>query len=243
MSTITTRHIEPLCTAKVKMSDTPITVRKLSVVTSVIHYRHENQLWGFGPYVRELEIWADIFPELIIAAPCRTGQPPGDYLPIRRSNVSIHPIAQVGGTTLWAKLGALYRLPGMLWELRKAMRAADAIHVRCPGNLGLLGAIMAPLYSKRTVTKYAGQWTGFPGESWSFKWQRAILGSRWWNGPVTVYGQWPNQPRHVIPFFSTALTEEQLDRARLAAKQKTIEAPLRLMFVGRLSSAKRVDTF
>ena len=240
MATVTTTR--NAATGTGSTSDAGIIVRRLLVVTSVIHFRYQNQLWAYGPYVRELEIWADIFPELVIAAPCREGQPQGDSLPIRRENVSIHPIIESGGDNLWAKIKALFMLPFMVWQLTRAMRLADAIHVRCPGNLGLLGAIFAPLYSRRLVTKYAGQWTGYPGETWSFFCQRKVLSSAWWRGPVTVYGQWPNQPKHIIPFFSTAFTEEQLARARAAAKVKNIEVPLRVLFVGRLSIAKRVDT-
>jgi glycosyltransferase involved in cell wall biosynthesis len=217
-------------------------VQRLLVISSVVHHRYENQLWGYGPYVRELELWADIFPELIIAAPCRSGKPFDDSLPIRRSNVTIRPIVESGGNRLVDKFVNLFRLPRMLWQLHTAMRSCDAIHVRCPGNLGLLGVMLAPLYSSRLVTKYAGQWTGFPGESSTYRLQRQILSSRWWKGPVTVYGSWPNQPPHIVPFFSTALTEEQMAQAKQAASAKSIAAPLKILFVGRISVQKRVDT-
>jgi glycosyltransferase involved in cell wall biosynthesis len=129
----------------------------------------------------------------------------------------------------------------MAWGLARAMRSADAIHVRCPGNLGLIGAILAPLFSRRIIAKYAAQWNGGDGEPLSARLQRAILRSNWWKGPVTVYGAWPGSPRHVIPFFTSLLTAEQIERARESAARARRGPELRALYTGRLSKAKNVD--
>ena len=121
------------------------------------------------------------------------------------------------------------------------MKKADAIHIRCPGSFGLAGALLAPLFSPRLIAKYAGQWNGYPGEPATVRLQRAVLRSRWWRGPVTVYGRWPHQPAHVIPFFTSVLTRDQLARASACAARRAFTPPLRALFVGRLSAAKNVD--
>jgi glycosyltransferase involved in cell wall biosynthesis len=120
------------------------------------------------------------------------------------------------------------------------MWQADAIHVRCPGNLGLVGSIMAPLFSRRLVAKYAGQWNGYPSEGWSNRLQRFLLRSRWWRGPVTVYGRWPGQPLHVVPFFTSMMTAQQVEHAATVASSKRITGPLRILYTGRLADTKRV---
>ncbi|MGH9801824.1 MAG: glycosyltransferase family 4 protein, partial [Blastocatellia bacterium] len=75
-------------------------------------------------------------------------------------------------------------------------------------------------------------------------WQRAILKSKWWPGVVTVYGEWPNQPSHVVPFFTSVLNAQQSTRAVAAAKNRTAvdlsNRNLRLLYVGRLSKAKNI---
>jgi len=129
----------------------------------------------------------------------------------------------------------------MVAALAAALRKADAIHVRCPGNLGLLGAVLAPLFSRRLIAKYAGQWSGFPGEARTVRLQRALLRSRWWRGPVTVYGSWPGQPPRIVPFFTSVLDREQVERARRAAAARKPTTRPRVLFVGRLSRAKNVD--
>src|SRR6266436_3400205 len=69
--------------------------------------------------------------------------------------------------------------------------------------------------------------------------QRALLRSRWWRGPVTVYGNWPDQPSHIVPFFTSVLSNEQLTRARAHAKKPS--NALHVLFVGRLTKSKNVD--
>jgi len=214
---------------------------RLLIVSSVIHYRYGSGLYAYGPYAREVDIWADLFPDVIIAAPCRNEAPPSDYLAFTRPHISMRPQEETGGETFTAKARQILRLPLLIWGLSSAMREADAIHVRCPGNLGLLGTILAPVFSSRLIAKYAGQWVHFEGEPWTVRLQRALLRSPWWRGPVTVYGQWPNQPPQVVPFFTSMMTAQQVGRAVSVAATKDIALPLHVLFSGRLVPDKRVD--
>jgi hypothetical protein len=214
---------------------------RLLVISSVVHFRHGGRLYAYGAYAREIEIWADLFDELEIAGACREGVPPGDSLPLNRPNITITPQKEAGGNTWLAKLGLLFALPGIIYSLCRAMRRADAVHVRCPGNLGLLGAVLAPLFTGKITAKYAGQWVDFPGEELTVRLQRAILRSRWWRGPVTVYGAWPGQPAHVVPFFTSMLSEDQIARARARVSMPERSRPMQVLYVGRLSTAKNVD--
>jgi glycosyltransferase involved in cell wall biosynthesis len=214
---------------------------KLVIVSHVAHYKLGDQLYAYAPYAREVEVWADMFDEVIIAAPLRETAPLCDCGPVDRSNVQIMPQRELGGETLPAKFKLAYYLPAMIWDLVRALRQGDAIHVRCPGNIGFLGAVLAPIFSKHIVAKFAGQWNSNPGEPFSVRLQRRVLASRWWRGPVTVYGIWPNQRKHVIPFFSAALTADQITRAGLALQKRTSEQDRSILFVGRLSRAKNVD--
>jgi glycosyltransferase involved in cell wall biosynthesis len=216
-------------------------VRRLCVVSHVVHYRHGGRIHAYAPYAREIEVWADLFPEVRIAAPCEDAAPPGDAAPIERENVAMDPQPRTGGESPAAKLRQAAMLPWMAAAMAGALRRADAVHVRCPGNLGLLGVAMAPLFSRRLIAKYAGQWPDWDGEARTVRLQKALLRSRWWRGPVTVYGEWPGQPAHVLPFFTSVLNRAQVERARRAAASRTATDRPRVLFVGRLSRAKNVD--
>ena len=236
---------KPLDFANALVTDTP-TVKslplRLLIISHVTHYQRQDGIYAHGPYAREIEIWADMFEQVVIAAPCRDGVPETDTHRIDRPNVSVAPQKEVGGATLRAKLHALAMLPLLIADLCREMRKADAIHVRCPGNLGLLGALLAPLFSNRLIAKYAGQWAGYPREARTVRWQRQLLASKWWRGPVTVYGKFPDQPAHVVSFFTSVLTSDQLVRARSYAVEKSLKAPLTVAYSGRLTPSKNVDT-
>ena len=215
--------------------------RRLVVVSHVIHYRWAGRLFAYGPYAREVDIWADLFCEVVIAAPLRQAQPGADALAFTRSNTSVDPQLETGGDDVLSKALQLLALPVHIWRLVWAMRRADAIQVRCPGNLGLLGCLLAPLWRKPRVAKYAGQWNDYEGEPCTCRWQKALLRSRWWGAPVLVYGEWPNQPSHIVPFFTSIMDEAQMDRACTAELRDWTKRPLEVLFVGRLSEAKNVD--
>jgi glycosyltransferase involved in cell wall biosynthesis len=214
---------------------------KLVIVSHVVHYKFGGRLYAYAPYAREIEIWADMFDHVLLAAPCREQEPPGDCAPLDRANFSMAPQRELGGETLAAKLKLLFMLPRLAGELAAAIRQGAAVHVRCPGNLGLLGSLLGPLFSKHRVAKYAGQWSSGPNDPWSIRFQRAVLRSRWWGSPVTVYGRWPDQPAHIIPFFNSVLTNKQVARARVDAAKRGPDQLRHVLFVGRLSRAKNVD--
>jgi glycosyltransferase involved in cell wall biosynthesis len=239
MNTIVTNIPEPPThlTAPARLS----APKRLLIVSHVPHYSHDGQLGAYGPYAREIDIWADLFETVVIAAPLRRGAFVGDCVPFIRTNISMWPQRDAGGDTFLAKLGLLLAIPLWVVGLGRAMRTADAIHVRCPGNLGLVGAALAPLFSRYLVAKYAGQWNEHDGERIPTRLQRWLLASRWWHGPVTVYGDWPDQPAHVVPFFTSMMTSEQVERAVRIAAVKRIERPLRVLYSGALENRKRVD--
>jgi len=216
-------------------------LRRLVIVSAVPHFEFEGRLFAYGPYACEIDIWADLFPEVVIAAPLRRAHPPGDAIPFTRPNISITPQLETGGESLMAKVLQIIVLPAHFWRLACALNRADAIQVRCPGNLGLLGCLLAPCFRKPLVAKYANQWKDFPGEPLTYRWQKHLLRSGWWRGPVLVYGEWPNQPSHIVPFFTSVVNEAQMAKARAVAPRDWFQRPLEVLFVGRLSPDKNVD--
>lgn len=217
-------------------------ISKLLIVSHVCHYNHGGKIYAYGPYSREIDVWADLFPEVFVASPLRNEVPPNDCLPFTRQNISMIPQPQTGGDTFSLRLLQLLLVPWLLWKISHAMWGKDAIHVRCPGNLGLLAVILAPLFSRRLVAKYAGQWNGYPGEPFSGRLQRFLLRSIWWRrGVVTVYGEWPNQPKQIVPFFTSMMTADQVRQASAVAATKRLVAPAQILYSGRLAKPKGVN--
>ena len=219
---------------------------KLGVATICSHVYHDNQWWSYEPYVLEMNVWSELFDELVMVAPLEQGPPPQFWAPYRHSEkISVIPFRQDMGRGLEQATTSFTEVPRMLGALLKAVRQTDAFHLRSPSSIALLASLVLPLLQARLCAKYAGQWCAYPGEPRSYRWQRALLRSPWWRSLVTVYGEWPDQPAHVVPLFTSVLNQQQLTKARRAAQQKAQQGlasnGLRLLYTGRLSAAKNVD--
>src|SRR5688572_21655859 len=145
--------------------------RTLTIVTAAPHHEWDGRLWSHTPYVREIDLWTHLFERVIIVGPAEKTRPPGDCIPFESDRIELRGVPPTGGDHVREKMWQLLALPLLVWRVARAVRAADATHVRCPGNLGLLGALLVPVLSRRMVAKYAGQWTGFPGEKWTVRLQ------------------------------------------------------------------------
>lgn len=236
------RRIQRPMDASLLRPVTPLT-RHLVVVSCVVHHERDGRIYGYGPFLRELEMFADLFTQVTLVAPRSDAPPPGDCIPIVHTNIAFAPLPATGGPALADKLLQVARLPELLWRIGREFAAGDVLHVRCPANTGLLGVALAPLFRKPRFAKYAGQWNGYPDEPLSVRLQRAILGSTYWGAPVTVYGHWPNQPAHVHGFFTSMMSDADVERAYSVSLTKQFETPLKVLFAGKLEAVKRVEAF
>jgi len=97
-------------------------------------------------------------------------------------------------------------------------------------------------YPKYRWVKYAGNWKPH-GEPWSCNLQRCWLEHRLHRGTVTVNGRWPGQPSHVYSFLNPSLSESDIQTGQIAAREKQLSPPYRLIFVGRLEMIKVWQSF
>jgi len=212
----------------------------LLIVSHVPHYHYEGGFYAYGPYVKEIEIWCELFPIINIASPVKSQKPPNDALIFKHGNLKIFPQLETGGDTWILKTKQIFLLPILIFSLCRVMFRAESIHVRCPGNIGLIGILLAPIFSNKRIAKYAGQWTEYSNEPFFYRLQKNLLKSKWWSAPVTVYGEWPNQPSHVIPFFTSIMNNSQINRAIENSQSIQFNKILQILFVGRLTKEKNI---
>jgi hypothetical protein len=63
--------------------------------------------------------------------------------------ITLKPVFNFDVTTVKSILKAIFYIPANMFKIFKAMRQADHIHLRCPGNTGLLGCVLQIFPSKR----------------------------------------------------------------------------------------------
>lgn len=120
------------------------------------------------------------------------------------------------------------------------MKQADHIHLRCPGNMGLLGCVVQILFPLKPKTaKYAGNWDPKSKQPWSYKLQKWLLNNTFLtkNIQVLVYGNWPNQTKNIKSFFTASYYKSEIESLYIRNYTK----PLHFCFVGSLSPGKRPE--
>ncbi len=215
---------------------------KLLVISHTPHHLKDGRFVGWGPTVRELDHLPEIFKRVIHLAPLHREVSPPSALPYQSTRLEFRPLPPAGGGRLRDKLAILIRAPQYLSAILKAMREVDAVHVRCPANISLLAIILLACVSRPRLrwVKYAGNWRPTTREGWSYAFQRWWLNKNLHRGVVTVNGQWPDQPKHVHSFLNPCITEQELIEAGTVAAKKELSAPMRLLYAGRLETAKGV---
>jgi glycosyltransferase involved in cell wall biosynthesis len=223
---------------------------KLAVIGDTQHYRDElGRLCALEPVVNQLDRWAELFDEVVLCAPLDPGPPPAGFAPYGASNLRIEPLRKAGGNTLLAKLGLLPRLVPWAVSTRRVARQVDAVHLRCPCNIGMVAIFSTWRAVRYRYALYAGVWHSYQGEPRFFAAQRRLLGSRRFGGPVSVYAAPDPSHPHLVPFFSPSYSDDDWVAAAPGAEATLVriedpatEGPWRLVTVGRLTVNKNQET-
>tara|TARA_B100000929_G_scaffold290729_1_gene285615 strand:- start:1199 stop:2311 length:1113 start_codon:yes stop_codon:yes gene_type:complete len=211
---------------------------KFAVITQIEHFQKGEEYFSYGPYVREMNLWFKGIDEVQVVGTFSSKNPGSIDLPYKAKYLQLIKVPSFDITSLAQAGRALLVLPGIVKEIYIAMSGADHIHLRCPGNIGLLGAIVQIFFPRKKKTaKYAGNWDPKAMQPCSYKLQKWILSNTFLtrNMQVLVYGAWPHQSQNIKPFFTATYTEA--DKAVLP--QRKYDLPLRFLFVGGLVPGKR----
>ena len=206
------------------------------VITHVFHKNNNHQFWGYEPYVKEMNLWFKTVDEVVVIAPLNNSAPNEidafyNFEKLRFINV---PVLRITDFINVAK--SLFEVPIILFKMGLEMHKADHIHLRCPGNMGLLGCIAQVFFPhKHKTAKYAGNWDPNARQPWNYRFQKWMLSNEFLtrNMQVLVYGEWPGQSKNIKPFFTASYS-----RTKAPFANPVFVKPYRFLFVGTLSKGK-----
>lgn len=214
------------------------------IITHVNHYQEQKKYFAYAPYVREMNIWLQYADTVIVVAPLEKKEKTAIDIAYEKE-LQFYKVPAFSFTSFKQLLKAIYSLPFLLYVIFKAMRKADHIHLRCPGNMGLLGCLVQIAFPKKKKTaKYAGNWDLKAKQPWSYRLQKWILNNTFLtkNMQVLVYGEWEGSSKNIKPFFTATYSE--VDKKQEIIKKElpglNFDGTLvKLLFVGTLSEGKR----
>jgi glycosyltransferase involved in cell wall biosynthesis len=212
-------------------------IDKFLVVTHVNHNIKGEKLYAYAPYVKEMGLWSKYAKNVEVIAPVLRKDLNVTMRNYDNKNTSITNVPIFSILSFKEYCLSIVRIPFILFKIFKAMFRAEHIHLRCPGNMGLLGCFAQVFFPHKPKTaKYAGNWDPKSKQPRSYRLQKWILSNTFLsrNIKVLVYGDWPEQSKNIVPFFTASFSETEK-----GLHNKDFTSPFKFIFVGSLSPGKR----
>jgi glycosyltransferase involved in cell wall biosynthesis len=210
---------------------------KFVIITHVPHIMECNTYFAYAPYVSEMNVWSKYVGEFILVAPLVKAKITPVDKSYQHQNIQFIPIEGFDVLSLKGVFRAVLKIPKISWTIYKAMQNADHIHLRCPGNIGLMGCLLQVFFPNTPKTaKYAGNWDPQSKQPWTYQLQRWILNNTFLtrNIQVLVYGEWEGSSKNIKPFFTATYQEED----KLPISKKELKGRINFIFVGTLVKGK-----
>ncbi len=148
--------------------------------------------------------------------------------PIHQKEISLHELE------LKKNIGSFFR---DIKNTKNAINTGELIHVRGPSPALFYALILSFFYPKKKFWfKYANVWNE-SGRSIFWDIQKWLL-KRNRNIKVTVNGNWPDLPKHIIPFENPCFYEKNLEESK--SVEKIWPTKKKAVFVGRITAEKGV---
>ncbi len=211
---------------------------KFLIITHVKHKKQNDKYFAYAPYVREMNIWLKYVDEIEIVSPLTNDAITKIDIAYNHNSIKLSSIPSIEFTSASKIFKSAIRLPKILLKLYKACVRADHIHLRCPGNIGLLGCFIQICFPNKIKTaKYAGNWDPKSKQPLSYKIQKYILSNTFFskNMLALVYGKWNNQSKNIKPFFTASYHENEIEEIIV----RNYNDVLNFIFVGTLVQGKR----
>jgi glycosyltransferase involved in cell wall biosynthesis len=210
------------------------------IITHVEHIQQDKDYFGYAPYIKEMNIWIKYIDKLIVVAPIVNLLINPIHQNYIAKDIDFKQVSNFSITSFSNTVNTLVALPKIVYTIYKAMQQADHIHLRCPGNMGLLGSLVQILFPNKPKTaKYAGNWDPKSKQPLSYKIQKWILSNTFLtrNIQVLVYGEWKNQTINIKPFFTATYSETEKNEVK--PREINNQTTLKFLFVGALSKGKQ----
>ncbi len=210
------------------------------IISAVIHKDNNGQIGGYTPYVREMNLWFKYVEKVRVIAPIvqKNLDPLESYYD--HPQLEFIPVPAIEFTSPKKVFISLLNIPVILFQIFKGMIWASHIHLRCPANMGLLGAFVQLFFPcKPKTVKYANNWDWNSKQPLSYRLQQHVLRSSCLtrNTKVLVYGDWKEKSRNILPFYTASYTQKDLIPVKVRSIDDLNE--IKLLFVGTVTENKR----
>jgi glycosyltransferase involved in cell wall biosynthesis len=217
-------------------------MKKNTRLTIIAHLPHslENSKWfSYEPYVREIEIWAEIFNEIEIYTdvPSKKHNWQVKQLP---DNCIVKKVFMKSGPGFYSNLLRLFQFPFVFIHIWYIMYNAKILHLRSHGVTTIIANFLNKFLNKKTIVKWATSFSYLPLKSKILKWEYELLLSPPTNTKVLIYAN--SVSVNHISFFPALFSKIELDNFSLKVNygKWKVKDKIEFVFVGRLTELKNL---
>lgn len=214
--------------------------KSLVIIAHLYHYKKDGRFYSYEPYVREIELWADLFDEITVYTDVQKEFKPNFPVKAVPQNCKIKGIWMQSGPGLKNNLLRLIQLPFATVRLFFIMRKTELLHLRSPGITTVISNGLNRFMNKKTIVKWATQFDLIPPMSASQRFELNLLKNPPSHTKVLIYGE-SEHPNH-ISFFPAMMSKAELDGLKQKIRPRDWTGKIRLISVGRLYRYKDFDS-
>lgn len=211
---------------------------RLLVISSAPLINKNDKYFAYSPYESEMRIWAKYSSSIEFCCPVWLEDRGLLNSKLGFKINKVYTLKEFDVKSLKGAFKAVFSSFFNCFVLFKAIKKAEHIHLRCPGNMALLACFIQIFFPKKVKTaKYAGNWDPKSKQPWSYKLQKWILSTVFLtkNIKVLVYGEWENQTKNIKPFFTATYSEKDKEEIEV----RVLKDEIYFLFVGALTIGKQ----
>jgi glycosyltransferase involved in cell wall biosynthesis len=218
--------------------------KRLMILSAAPHsYNEKNEPTSYEPYVREVNLWSELFDEVQIFTLIQPydEKQQHKFATFRDSDVKLKSLLSFDASKgLLQKIGVILTLPIVTIQLAIALRKYEVVNIRNSGFYSIVLGILTRLLNKRTITKWAGSYQTFKGESFITKIDRRVINLFHKRHKVLIYDK--VYKKHFVQFIPALMSRSEIQRAKTLAKEKIkLKKHLEIVAIGRLYWAKNFE--
>ncbi|RYD68887.1 MAG: glycosyltransferase family 1 protein, partial [Sphingobacteriales bacterium] len=182
-------------------------MKRVTVISSAPLIYTDKGWFMYKPYETEMQLWAKNTDQIFFCCPVWK-----EDRNLLKSEVSfkVHKtfeLIEFDCTNIKNSIRAIGVVLINAYRIFKAMKASDHIHLRCPGNIGLVGCLAQLFFpTKIKSAKYAANWDMESKQPFSYRVQQSLIRNTRITKKMTglVYGIWPDRTKNIRPFFTAS---------------------------------------
>lgn len=205
--------------------------------------RERSGVASDGGFPMQMAALSRQFSSTTLFLPRRAGPPPTGLTQLAGNDLKVETFAEPRATGLWRKVWWLALGWSVVPRLWRAMSRADVVHAVVPGDVGVLGLLMALARRRRLFVRHCGTW-GRPATMADRLLHQLLLRLAGERCVVFATGGSTDSPsprnREIRWIFSTSLSRAEIDALAARSPEPPSDECQRLLSLGRLTQGKNV---